>query len=110
MLYDFGERDSLEQCLTKSLTTTKLNCEDVSSSPKLIETILALEVNEEKTVLEEEKKTPNGLVLKEIPKGLKYAFLGKDGTKPMIICSALENDMEAKLTFLKRIWRLLLGP
>ena len=36
-------------------------------------------------VFEKEKKTLDGLVLKEPPKGLKYAFLGKDGIKPIII-------------------------
>ena len=29
LLYDFGDRDSLEKCLTKSLTTAELDCEDV---------------------------------------------------------------------------------
>ena len=33
LLYDFGDRDSLEKCLTKSLTTAELDCEDVSSTP-----------------------------------------------------------------------------
>ena len=27
LLYDFGDRDSLEKCLTKSLTTTELDCQ-----------------------------------------------------------------------------------
>ena len=97
LLYDFRERDSLEQCLTKSLTTAELNYEDVSSSLELIKTILALEVNDDEAVLEEEKKTLEGLVLKELPKGLKYAFLGKDGTKTVIISSPLNMDMEARL-------------
>ena len=74
-----------------------MNYKDVSSTLEVIETILALEVNEEETILEEEKKIPDGLVLKELPKGLKYAFLGKDDTKPVIISSALDMDMEAKL-------------
>ena len=26
-------------------------------------------------------KTPNGIVLKELPKNLRYAFLGENGTK-----------------------------
>ena len=36
LLHDFGKRDPLEQCLTKSLTTTEMNCEDISSTPDLI--------------------------------------------------------------------------
>ena len=39
----------------------------------------------------------DGLVLKKLPKGLKNAFLGKDGTKLMIISSELDKDMEVKL-------------
>ena len=74
-----------------------MNYEDVSSTLEVIETILALKVNEEETILKEEKKTPDGLVLKELPKGLKYAFIGKDDTKPAIISSALDMDIEAKL-------------
>ena len=47
LLYDFGKRSPLEQCLTKSLTTAELDCEDLSSILELIETILALEESEE---------------------------------------------------------------
>ena len=63
----------------------------------MIETILALEINEEYVFLEEEKKTPDGLVLKELLKGLKYAFLGSNETTPVIISSKLDDDMEIKL-------------
>ena len=42
VLYDFGKSCPLEQCLTKSLTTTAIGGEDLSSIPELIETILAL--------------------------------------------------------------------
>ena len=85
MLYDFGKISPLEQCLTKSLSTVELNNEDISSTPELIKTVLALETNEEDSVLEEEKKTLDGLELKELLKGLKYAFLGSNETKPMIL-------------------------
>ena len=54
-------------------------------------------MNEEKFSLKEEKKTPDGLVLKELPKGLKYSFLGSNETKPMIISSQLDKAMEIKL-------------
>ena len=87
MLYDFGKRNSLEQCLTKSIFIEKLDIEDLSSTPELIETVLTFEMIEENFVLQEEKKTPDGLVLKELPKGLKYAFLGSNETKPVIILS-----------------------
>ena len=97
VLYDFGKNGPLEQCLTKSLTTAAIGDEDLSSTSKLIETILVLQKNEEELVLEEERKTLNGLVLKELPKGLKYAFLGCNDTKPVIIYSKMDKDMEVKL-------------
>ena len=76
LLHAFGKRDSIEQCLKKSLTTTEMDFEDLSLSPKLIETIMAFDVNDGEAIFEE-KKTSKVLVLKELPKGLKYAFLGK---------------------------------
>ena len=91
VLYDFGKNGPLEQCLTKSLTITSIGDEDLSSTPELLETILALQENEEESVLEEERKTLNGLVLKELLKRLKYAFLGCNDTKPIIISSKSEN-------------------
>ena len=83
--------------MTKLLTTVEVDCEDLSATLELIETILALEVTEEESVLEEVKKTPNGLVLKELLKGLKYVFLGQNETKLMIIYSQLDSDIEVKL-------------
>ena len=97
VLYDFSKSSPLEQSLTKSLTTATISDEDISSTPELIETILALQENKEESVLEEERKTHSGLVLKELPKGLKFAFLGCSDTKPVIISSKLGNDMEVKL-------------
>ena len=97
LLYNFGKISPLEQCLTKCHATTKLDCDDLSTTLQLIETILALEVNEEESILEEEKKTLDGLVLKELPKGLKYAFLGSNDIKLVIISLELDNDMEIKL-------------
>ena len=83
--------------MTKSLTTAAIGGEDLSSTPELIETILALQENEEESVLGEERQTPDGLVLKELLKGLKYAFLGCNDTKPVIIYSKIDNDMEVNL-------------
>ena len=47
LLYDFGKISPLEACLTKSLTTAEVDCEDLSATLELIKTILALEVTEE---------------------------------------------------------------
>ena len=53
LLYDFGKKSPLEQCLTRLLTIAELGGEDLSSTSKLIETIISLKVNEEEYVLEE---------------------------------------------------------
>ena len=36
-------------------------------------------------------------MLKELPKGLKYSFLRCNDTKPVLVSSKLDNDMEVKL-------------
>ena len=38
---------------------------------------MILDVNDEEAVFKEQNKTSDGLVLKELPKGLKYAFWGR---------------------------------
>ena len=105
MLYDYGKRSSLEQCSTESISTAELDNEDLSSTPELIEIVLALEMNEEILVLQEDKKTSDGLVLKELLKDLKFAFLGSNETKPVIISSRLDELMEIKLLGISKISR-----
>ena len=63
------------------------------------ETILAIEENEYSVAIEKEKKTPEGLVLKELLKNLRYTFLGENVTKRVIIFSVLDANMEAKLLY-----------
>ena len=67
LIYDIMARDPLEDCLIQSLSTKELNCENMTSSLELMETILSLEEIEDC-----EHKTPDGLVLKELPKHLCF--------------------------------------
>ena len=53
VLYDFGKSNPLKQCLTKSLTTIAIGDDNLLSTQELIKTILALQENEEESVLEE---------------------------------------------------------
>ena len=111
VLYDFGKSSPLEKCLMKSLTTAAIDGEDLSSTLELIKTILALQENEEESVFEEERKTLDGLVLKELSKGLNYEFLGCNDTKSVIISSKLDKDMEVKpLGVLETNSEALRGP
>lgn len=57
----------------------------------LVEAVLAFEELEEEIIVKEEKKTPDGLLFKELPKNLQYAFLGENGTKPMIVLAHLSE-------------------
>ena len=84
------ERDPLEKCLTKSLSLNDLEFEHQSTLQEISEIVLTIDENESIVVVEEEKMTHNGLVLKEFPENLRYAFLGENDTKPVIISSAFE--------------------
>ena len=97
VLHDMVERDPLEKYLIESLSMTDLEFEHPSTVQEMFETILAIEESEDIIVIEEENMIPDGLVLKELNKNLRYALLGENGTKPMIISLVLNANMEAKL-------------
>ena len=46
--------------------------------------------------VQEEDKSFEGLVLKELPKHLKYAFLGEERSKPVLIAANLTVEKELK--------------
>ena len=57
-----------------------------------------------------EEKSSEGLVLKELPKHLKYAFLGEERSKPVIVAADLTVEKEQKVVnFLESIRKLLHG-
>lgn len=56
-----------------------------------------LEVVGEEVETKVEQETPNGQVLKELPKHLCYAFFGESITKPDIVSSTLSDEMHDKL-------------
>ena len=49
--------------------------------------------------MQEEEKSSEELILKELPKHLKYVFLGKEISKPVIIVANLTTEKE------KRWWK-----
>lgn len=63
----------------------------------LVEVVLAFEELEEEIIVKEEKKTPDGLGLKELPKNLRYAFLGENDTKLAIVLAHLSEQIYNKL-------------
>ena len=66
VLHDMVDRDPLEKCWTGSLFMADLEFEHASTVQEMSETILDIEENEDSVVIEEEKKTLDGLVLKEL--------------------------------------------
>ena len=77
--------------------------EQVASNSALVETILTLEDSEEVVVVEEKPITPYGLVLKKLLTHLRYAFLGENKTKPVIISTALNDETENELLLVLKI-------
>ena len=45
--------------------------------------------------MQEEEKSFEGIILKELPKHLKYVFLGKEKSKPVIIATNLTVERES---------------
>ena len=91
MMYECMNQDSLEEFMLNSLYKENLDGEKLNTSVELIETVLNLiEENEEDVKsseirVQEAKKSPDGLILKELPKHLKYTFLGDEKSQPVII-------------------------
>ena len=81
----------------------------------LKETVLSLnENNTEKSSSNEEKTkeietSSKRLTLKELPRHLKYAFLGPQKEKPMIILAALNDLEEQKLLKILRKYKQLIS-
>ena len=111
--------DPLERCLSTPLSKGDIEVIDSIVDMEAIDNVFALEALKEvkeKPKIEELHKeitsektsnpqatTSDGLVLKQLPNHLRYAFLGEDSTKPVIISSSLNQEEESKLiTVLKR--------
>ena len=83
--------------------TEDLHVEFLNSSFEFKETVLNLnERSAEKSSgyegkVKEVETSSEGLVLKELPKHLKYAFLGAEKSKPVIIVANLTKERELRL-------------
>ena len=85
-----------------------LDWENLNASEELIETVLSLnegsvdDLRSEMKVQEAEKSS-EGLILKELPKHLKYTFLEEEKSKPIIITVDLTLEKEKKvMKFLRK--------
>ena len=100
---DCKNQDSMNENMMNFQSIQDHDIEHLIASFEFKETILILnEDNAEKSSSGEEKaqeieKSYEGLILKELPKHLKYAFLGVEISKPVIIATDLIGDKEMKL-------------
>ena len=93
---DYMNKNSFDDYISSSLYI-----DDFEKEELMAETVLSLDErstnslkNEEKFQVEE--KSSEGLVLKELPKHLKYAFLGEERSKPVILAADLTVEKEQK--------------
>ena len=88
-----------------------IDCEMLPSNLYNNETCSSINENSQNEVCSKEQKTTeqetsaNGLILKELPSHLKYAFLEQDKRKPVIISTALTEAEEKKLLEILRKYK-----
>ena len=103
MIYDCKIQNSMNENMKNFQYIEALDVEYLNSSLEFKETVLILkEISAEKSSNSEEKeqeveKSSEGLILKELPKHLKYAFLGAEKAQPVIIAADLTKENEQKL-------------
>ncbi|KAJ9543915.1 hypothetical protein OSB04_023622 [Centaurea solstitialis] len=92
-LHDLTNRDLLEVAITRHLDVRTVNMlmKKYDLEPELKEMVLTMESDRHKKFQAPE------LELKELPSHLKYAYLGKDNTLPVIISTELSSEEEQRL-------------
>ena len=95
LIYDCKIQNSMNENMQNFKYIEALDVKDLNSSLEFKETVLSLkEISVEKSSSSEEneqelEKSFEGLILKEHPKHLKYAFLGAERAQPIIITADL---------------------
>ena len=91
-------------CLVNSIKSNKQLEYDTSNINLLFDSCQTLQSDDGKPKFEElriiektEQQEAPKLELKPLPEGLKYAYLGKAQTYPVVISSTLSSDQEGKL-------------
>ena len=88
-----------------------IDCEMLPSNLYNNETCSSINENSQDEVCSQEQKTTDqetsadGLILKELPSHLKYAFLEPEKRKPVIILAALTEAEEQKLLEILRKYK-----
>ena len=90
--------------MISSLYNEDLDGEMLNANAELTETVLSLSEgsnaessNNSEVKVHDVENSSEGLILKELPKHLKYTFMGKEKSKPLIIVVALTLKQEQKM-------------
>ena len=105
---DFMNKNSFDDYILNSLYNDDIDKEELIAKDELAGALLNL--SEEKiddlrssgVKIQEEEKSSEGLILKELPKHLKYVFLSEEKSKPVIIAAYLIAEKEQKMVEIMR--------
>ena len=110
LIYDCKIQNSINENEMNFQYIEAHDVEYLNSSFEFKETTLSIkEISTKISSNDEEKKqgvekSSEGLIMKELPKHLKYAFLGAERAQPVIIATDLTEEKEKKLLqILKKI-------
>ena len=100
---DFMNENSLDEYIFNSLYKEDMEKEKIKAEDELTGAVLSL--SEEKidhlrssiVKIQEEEKSSEGLIMKELPKHLKYVFLGEEKSKPVTIAADLTTEKGEKV-------------
>ena len=99
--------NSIDGYIFNSLYNGDLEKEELIVEVQLTGALLSLsdknidDLMSSKVKIQEEEKSSKGLILKKLPKNLKYAFLGEEKSKLVIITTYLTTEKKSR-----RWWRL----
>ena len=100
---DFINENSLDEYIFKSLYMEDLKKKELKAETELTEVVFSLseekidDLRSSRVKIPEEEKSYGGVILKELPKNLKFVFLDEENSKPVIIAANLTTGNEEKL-------------
>ena len=108
MSYYFMNQRPLEECMMNSLYKENLDKKELNAKAELTKTVLDLseenddDLRSSEVKVQETEKSSEGLILNELPKHLKYAFLGEEKSKPVIIATDLTIEKKKEVVKILR--------
>ena len=94
---DFMNKNSFDDYISSSLYNDDLEKEELMTETILILNERSTDNLNSKEKVQEEEKCTKGLFLKDLPKHLKYAFLGERRSKHVILAADLTVEKEQKV-------------